>query len=271
MIVAELIALVIYPGGLLAIGLGIGYRLLVTRQLPANGSLLLSTEWIGWLALATLALIASGLTGLPWPWHPAPRPFGWLGAWALLEIAAWLPLWPALSSGTPRLVRAAVREAQIGVLGRAILWSTAALSFASAGSINGWTLSGHLLVWIAGLFSLPAAINWGPFGPEPSLGPRGITEGLPARPAAALTFARETLAAALVAVVWIAGLPRELLPPWASLSVIAGGSAVTILGLGWLQGRLPRLSVPAAIRATVMWAGGVAVLAAIALGWGQSA
>ncbi|WP_299756823.1 hypothetical protein [uncultured Chloroflexus sp.] len=271
MLIAGLIALIIYPGGTLAIGLGIGYRLLTTRQLPANGSLLLTTDWIGWLALATLGLVAGGLASLPWPWHPAPLPFGWLGAWVCLEAAAWLPFWPALSSGAPHLVRAAVREAQIGVLGRAIVWSVAVISLSSSGGLSGWTLSGHLLIWLAGLFSLPAAINWGPFGPEPSLGPQGITEGLPARPAATLTFARDTVAAALLTVVWMAGLPRELLPPWAELLIIIGGSAITALALQWLQGRLPRLSVPAALRTTLIWAGSLAVLAVAMLGLGQSA
>lgn len=270
MLMSGLIALVIYPGAALTIGLGIGYRMLTTRQLPATDSFLLTKEWIGWLALATLALIAGGLASLPWPWHPAPLPFGWIGAWGLLEAAAWLPLWPALSSGSPRLVRAAVREAQIGVVGRAILWSAAAIGLSSASEFNLWSLGGHVLAWLAGLFSLPAAINWGPFGPEPSLGPQGVTEGMPARPAAALTFARETLAAALIAVVWMAGIPSELLPSWAALVIIAGGSAITVSSLHWLRGRFPRLSVPAAMRATLVWAGSVAILAVVALGWGQS-
>ncbi|WP_298820564.1 hypothetical protein [Chloroflexus sp.] len=261
MLLAGLLALVIYPGGLLALGLGLGYRLLATRQLPEHGSLILTREWIGWIALATLALIAGGLTGLPWPWHPSPFAFGWAGAWVLLELAAWLLFWPMLTAGTPHLVRAAVREAQIGMLGRAMLWGVAAIGFSGADALNVWSLGGHLLLLLAGLVILPAAINWGPFGPEPSLSPRGILEGLPARSATTLTFARDTLAAALISVVWLAGLPTTLLPPFIALLIIFGGSAITITSLSWLHGRLPRLSVPAAIRAIIVWGGIPAVLA----------
>ncbi|MEF3273939.1 MAG: hypothetical protein K6356_05985 [Chloroflexus sp.] len=269
MLAAGLIALIIYPGGLFTLGLGLGYRLIASRQLPEHSNLLPIREWIGWIALVTLALTAGGLAALPWPWHPAPLAFGWMGAWALLELAAWLLFWPALTSGTARLVRAAVREAQIGMLGRAMLWGVAATGFSSTDALNGWSLGGHLLLLLAGLICLPAAINWGPFGPEPSLGPRGISEGLPARPAAALLFARETLTAALVTVVWMASLPITVLPPFATLLMIVGGSVATIVSLNWLHGRLPRLSVPAAIRAIIVWGGMPIVLALVMLSQAQ--
>ncbi|GIV90976.1 MAG: hypothetical protein KatS3mg055_3494 [Chloroflexus sp.] len=263
--IAELLALLIYPGGLWAFGLGIGYRVLTTWQLPTNGQLRFATDRPGWMALTTLICVAGGLTGLPWPWHPSPHAFGWLGAWALLEVAAWLPLWPTLTAGTPRIVRAAMREAQISLLGRALLWGVAAIGFSNDNTLTGAALAGHGLMLVSGLLSLPAAINWGPFGPEPSLGPHGIVEGQSAKMAAAITFARDLVAAALITVVWQAGLPLASLPAWVAAIAIIAGSVVTILSLRWLQGRVPRFSVPVALRFTLGWAGSITLLAVIVL------
>ncbi len=269
MIMAGLVALLIYPGGLLAIGLSMSYRLLSDRPLPIQGVLRFPPDLIGGLVWASVVLVAGGLVCLPWPWHPWPVPFGWLSAWVLLESAAWLPFLPALLAGTPHLVRAAVREAQISMLGRAILWGAVATGLTLADEISGWSSIGHGLVLLSTLLSLPAAINWGPFGPEPSLEPQGITAGLATRSAWELTFARDTVAAALIATSWLGSLPIALFPPWLGLLAIGGGSAGTALVLRWLRGRLPRLSVPSALRTTLISAGSLALLALIVSALGQ--
>jgi hypothetical protein len=269
MIVAGLVAFLVYPGGLLAIGLCMSYRLLSNRLLPFQDILRFSPGLIGSLVWASLVLVAGGLACLPWPWHPWPIPFGWLGAWVLLEFAAWLPFLPALLAGAPHLVRAAVREAQISMLGRTILWGAVATGLAIADAVSGWSGIGHGLILLSTLLSLPAAINWGPFGPEPSLGPQGITTGLATRLAWELTFARDTVAAALIAAGWLGSLPLALLPPWLGLLAIVGGSAGTALVLRWLQGRVPRLSVPSALRTTLLGAGSLAILALIVSVLGQ--
>ncbi|WP_322820581.1 hypothetical protein [Chloroflexus sp.] len=268
-VVAGLVALLLYPGILFAIGLSIGYRILSGRPLPFPGKMIVSPDLTGGLGVTSLALIGGGLAGLTWPGHPWSLPFGWISSWALFELAAWLPLLPALMAGAPRTVRAALREAQIGMLARAILWGSIATGLAAADNLNGWSLSGHGCILLSALLSLPAAINWGPFGPEPSLGPQGITEGLSTRSATTLTFTRDTLAAALIAAIWLASLPIAVLPVWLGLLVIGIGSIITTLGLRWLNGRFPRFSVPAALRVTLIGAGSLAGLALVAISVGQ--
>ncbi len=267
----ELIALFIYPGIGLAFCLGLGYRLLLSRQLSWSGSAWqMPADRVSWLAAASVILIGVGLIGLPWPWHPWPQRYGWLITWALIEVTVWLTLLPALQAGAPRLVRAATREAQIGMAGRAVLWAVVAPGLTSSDAVTAWSLAGHLLVLLAGLVTLPAALNWGPFGPEPSLGPQGVIGGLATRPATALIFAGDARSAALISAVWLAGTPREFVPAWATLLIVSAGGIATALALSWLTGRVPRLSVPAALRSILIWSGSLAILAFIAFGAGPS-
>lgn len=116
------------------------------------------------LALGALAL-------LPWPASPlapTPAPDIWR-LWACVEAAALAALLPGLVSSLPAANRAAVREAQIGVSGRAALW----VALLAGYGWHGTTLLdvAPLLVGAAAaLLALPAAAGWQPFGGESGLG-----------------------------------------------------------------------------------------------------
>jgi hypothetical protein len=217
----------------------------------------------GLASIASMGCACLGLVVLPWPLHPAPSLVVlWFWAWAAFEGAFLLPLLPALLAGWPPLVRAASREAQIGIAGRMVLWLALAVGLllpTGAGSLS--------LALIAAFFVLPAALTWGPFAAETSISPGGTTDGLNSAATALDTLARMVRCAALLAASLLALLPIALLPatPLFSMAGVVGVLLAFELVCRLLQrsaGRVVRHTLPAALD-ICWWRGLPAALAAL--------
>ncbi|NJK80642.1 MAG: hypothetical protein HC914_12370 [Chloroflexaceae bacterium] len=261
------IALVLYPGLLLVLALGALYATLLhgqgwVQQLAPLRPRLLQPAW--WRAeyllyAASVVLAALGLALLPLPWHPAaPDVVAWVWAWAAFEAAFLVPLLPALASTYAPLARAAIRAAQIGVLGRALLWLALLAGLLlytnwQPVTANAFSpLAVHMLALIAALFAFPAAIGAGAFAAETSITPGGVAHGLD-RYATALAQGSATLRhAALLAATLTAVLPLGVLPAavGVALLLLSFGGAVWVLR--WWQVRAIRLTLPAALQ-TCWW------------------
>lgn len=242
------IALLLYPGLLTAGVLGLLFQVLVRGRDPGlaqAGAALGSRE--GLAALLAMLLVGLGLAALPWPLSPAPAG-SWLWAWAGFELAFLIPLLSALLAGAPQVVRAAIREAQLGSFARALLWGALAVGLALHDNWSLAALPAHLLALIAGLALFPAAVGWGPFASERGITPEGPAAGLTPSARALLALSTDVRSGALLAAVALALLPTGLGPEWLGLAVVAGGFLVAALLLRRLDGRLVRLTLPAAIR-----------------------
>jgi hypothetical protein len=207
----------------------------------------------GLAATVGLLLTAAALALLPWPLHPAGEqaPVGEpLLLWAAVEGAFLTPLLPGLLAISPLATRAAVREAQIAVAGRVVVWlAIGAALFGGAGWAPG-ELPGRLFAALAGLLALPAALSVGPFAAELSLNAAGAEEGLDEDVARLLRFARAARGAALLAALIVASLPpaSAAIPPPAALALALALFAAVALALGrYAEGR-PRHTLPAALR-----------------------
>ncbi len=253
MVTQTVIALLLYPGLLLVLGLSLLYTV-VTVGRPA-----LQLQWSvvgaawrsveGIMDATSIVLAGCGLALLPWPLHPvAPEAGVWLWAWALFEGAFLLPLLPGLLSNAPAVVRAASREAQIGVAGRALLWLvlTIGLFFPFTGRLL--TLPAYLLIIAAATFTFPAAVGWGPFADEITITPGGIQHGLERNTAVLAATARTTRMVALLAASLVALLPQSLLQPWLSLVVLVALFILVSLLFRRLTGLIPRQPLPDALR-----------------------
>lgn len=263
-LVPTLIAALIYPGLLTAVAAGALYGLLVegAPRLPRLGA---ARTREGAAALASALFAGLGLAALPWPLNPAGAATAWLWAWAGFELAFLLPLLPALAAGAPAVVRAAVREAQLGAVARAALWAALAAALAAHGDWRPATAPAHLLALAAALLALPAAIGWGPFAGEELVSPGGTQAGLPDDARALDAWARDVRAGALAAATLVAALPVAVGPPWLGVAMVAAGLVAGLLGLRRGAGRLPRLTLPAALRLCALWALPAAALASAAL------
>ena len=252
------LAFLLYPGLALTLGLALLFGWLSERRfalaLPRGVSL---RGLDGAAALVSVGLAAVALALLPWPLHPAAG-WPWIGRplaiWAALEGAFLLPALPGLLSPVALGARAAVREAQMSLAGRCVVWL--ALGTALWGGA-GWAIAdlpGRLLLALAGLAALPAAIGAGPFGAESSLSAAGAEAGLDEASAGLVRFARTARGAALLAALLVVSAPPTagtapfVLAPWGALLVI--GALFVVVGLLFRQmaGALPRLTLPAALR-----------------------
>ncbi|MFQ3661995.1 MAG: hypothetical protein SNJ69_06330 [Chloroflexaceae bacterium] len=261
---ALLTAAVIYPGLLTAIGLGALFGLLARGRArwPTGGGFA-SRE--GLAALGSVPGAGLALAMLPWPLHPAGDAAAWPWVWAGFELAFLLPLTPALATGLPAVARAAIREAQMGVLARAVIWLALGPALAAHADWRLATAPGHVLALAAALLALPAATGWGPFGVEESITPGGTTAGLPDAARALDAWARDVRAGALLAAIVVAALPVAVSLPGLGLLMAGAGFASISLILRRLEGRVPRLSLPDALRLGLVWAVPLAALAAVAL------
>lgn len=205
----------------------------------------------GLAAAGSLLLAAAALALLPWPLHPASeRP--WLGhpllLWATVEGAFLIPLLPGLLAPSPLASRGAMREAQIGVAGRMVIW----LAIGAALWLDaGWELSalpGRLLAATAGLLALPAAAGSGPFAAERSLNLAGAEEGLDEQTTRLLRFVRVARGAVLLATLVITSLPLAAIAAPAALLLIVALFLVFALALSRTGAGLPRITLPAALR-----------------------
>jgi hypothetical protein len=163
------------------------------------------------------------------------------------------------------LVRAAMREAQLGALARALLWAALAPALVAHGDWRAATAPAHLLALGVALAALPAALGWGPFGPLESVAPGGTRAGLDEAQARLDGWARDVRSGALIAAALTAALPVAPGPAWLGAVVLASGFAAFLLALRRLDGRLPRLTLPAALRGLTLWLLPLAALATLAL------
>ncbi len=263
-----LFALLVYPGLLLTLILAVIFRTVAERQFRrrAAGHLVVSGQLL--LGVVSIMLMAFGLALLPWPLHPAAD-WPWLGRlallWVVIESAFLLPLLPGLRSAAPLVVRAASREAQLGVAGRAIIWLAMGLALANGGAWSLLDLPGRAGLLLAGLLALPAAVGVGPFGAERNLNLTGMAQGLDDATAALLRFAHSTRAAGLLAALIVASLRTVPTQPLFALLIMLALFVVMLLLL-WQTAALPRLTLPTALRWCWWRALPLAVIAFVYLG-----
>ncbi|PDW02519.1 hypothetical protein [Candidatus Viridilinea mediisalina] len=243
-----LFAALVYPGLFTALMIGALYRFLLRRHvglLPPTGTLrsregLASTLGVGFAGVA-LAL-------LPWPFHPTEASLAWLWAWAAFELAFLLPLLPAMLAGTPVVARAALREAQLGTLARALLWAALVPALVLHNQWAGSALVAHLLSLVAALAAFPLAIGWGPFSHEESVTPAGSAAGLSDATQQLDAWGRDVRAGTLLMALLVATLPLGALPPLVGLALLLVGLILTALLLREFAGRSPRMNLPSALR-----------------------
>jgi hypothetical protein len=248
------LSILIYPGLVLALALGLLLGWLGERRLPLarppSPRALLTLD--GAAASASMLLAGLALALLPWPYHLAAS---WpligqpVALWCALEGSFWLAQLAGALAPAPLAARGAARELQMSAAGRCVVWL--AIGCALWGGA-GWSLialPGRLLVGLAGALALPAAIGAGPFGAELSLSAAGAEEGLDEGPAALVRLARQARGAALLAALAVASAPRPpAAQPWASLLLIIALFAVAALLLRQMSAAMPRLTLPAALR-----------------------
>jgi hypothetical protein len=262
-------AVLLYPGLLVLLVLAVLYAALTDptgwrAQFGAlagalRGADATSREQV--LPLLSGLLAAVGLALLPWPWHPAglsAAGVAWLWSWLAFELAFLLPLLPAIVAGSPPVVHAGMRAAQIGVLGRALLWVAlgAALLLHDAWAplaLNGHSpLLLHLLALVAAGLAFPAAVGWGPYTAVSGWLPDGPDYGLEPITVQRAQAAHTVRTAALLAACLVALLPVAVVPPLIGLILVLVAFNVVCLGLRYLAGLFPRPTLPTALQRT-MW------------------
>jgi hypothetical protein len=279
-LVEVIVALLAYPGLLLAVALGVVYAVTAVGRpwgstIQALGTAL--RQPAGWnvehvVYLASVLLAGVGLALLPWPQHPFdPDPLLWMWSWGALEAAFLLPLLPTLRAANPLIARAAMRSAQIGVLGRALLWLALGSSLLLLNDWAAWGPAGspllvHALALLAAAFAYPCATGWGAYEPEPSLTPAGTEQGLEPPTARLAHAARDVRSGALLAASLLALLPVVLLPSGLGLLMLLLLFWATCTLLRRLTGRSPRLTLQAALRNCLWRALPLGAAAAIYLG-----
>lgn len=240
-----LVALLLYPGLLTILLLSIVIAVAAGVRLPARGSLqALGRSPYGLVGLLSILLVGAAGLFIPWPLHPAAtHPFVgqlWL-AWVALEAAALLPLLPGMASGMPLAMRAASREAQLGIAGRIVLWVAVGIGGYAGATFD--DLPGSLLALLAGLLALPAATGLGPFSQERSLAPDGQSIGLDEAGVALLPLARLVRAAGFLGLLIGSAAPLSVVGVPASLALLFCISVGFGLALRWAS-TMPRLTLP---------------------------
>jgi hypothetical protein len=264
-----LLALLLFPGAVFAILLGMVYGTIVERHQPATciTSLLNVKAWQsgeGMLSMLSILAIAPTLVFLPMPFHPAASsitPAVWLLAWGSVELAYLLAVLPGLLAGEPHVVRAAIREVQIGVAGRALLWLAVSTGLLLS---NDWSLVGaqghspllvHVLALAAAAFAFPIAAGWGPFGGETGITHGGLQQGLDRPTSQLMMTARMVRTAVLLALVLVAVFPFSLviqIGEAVGLALLLGVFVLAAFAMRHFRGTFPRLSLPLILR-TCWW------------------
>lgn len=241
-----------YPGLVATLALTVLFAVLANErvQVPnaAHVQAVRSTEGI--VGLASIAFAIWGITLLPWPLHPAPL-LPWIdhpiAIWAVLEASFLAPALLGLLSNSPFATRANLREVQMGVAGRCIVWIAigGALWLPVDWSIA--SLPGRGLLLLAGLLAMPAAIGYGPFGAERNLSTAGSEEGLDEATSGVLRSARAVRGSVLLLALIVASLAWSPVPPWIILMLTLAIFIVATLLIRQVSLVLPRLTLPGAL------------------------
>ena len=245
------LSILLYPGVALALILGGIFRSLSEGRLPRGRLRIPPLSGDGLAGLVSILLAALALLLLPWPLHPRAG-WPWIGnpllLWVALEGAFLVPLLPGTLAPAPLAARAAIREAQIGIAGRFVVWLAIGVALWSGAGWATIALPGRGMAALAALLGLPAAIGAGPFGAERSLSEAAAEEGLDEATADLLRFARAVRGAVLLAALLVASLPLMLVRPPFALALIAALFLVIALALRRLALALPRRTLPDALR-----------------------
>ena len=269
----DLFAALIYPGALTALLLGLVVgRLLGVSTGGGRAFRGLLGAWSGGASLAyaaavILALLA--LINLPWPnlpWQTRRTADPWL-LWALVETSVIAAALSGLASSTPTASRVAVREAQLGVAGRLVMWIGAGtvLSARNAQALPaGDPLLAALVVAALGaLLALPAAAGWPPFSYEP-FGNTSVYAALGDEDAALAQLANRLLSVFWLALLATVFVPLPRFPWWVDLPMRLG----IVAGLASIARGLRGRFVNRPLGASLRWCWGIALpclLVAVAL------
>lgn len=233
-----LFQILVYPGLLWVITLAL--ILIAALGRSARGSQAIRNTWralrgqgsLPHALSVVLSLIAIGL--LPWPASPfAPIPqLDLWRIWAFTEASFLVALAPGLLSSLPAASRAAVREAQIGVSGRAVLWIALLVGFGWQGATL--TELGPLLLGaFAALLALPAAARWQPFGGESGLGLGDADAHLRPEDVGIARWAHNLRSVLLITLIASVFVTAPTLPWWQQLSLkLWLALAVALVGRG---------------------------------------
>ena len=242
--------LLIFPGLLTLLVLTVALHTLLGGRLRFSVPRLPSLNGDSVAASASIVLAAGGLALLPWPQTPLPNGlFGApLTAWLALEGAFLVALLPGLLAHDALINRATIREAQLSLAGRMILWLVFGTLLWALSSWTALNLPGRLLLALGGILALPVAAGWEPFSADTTLSPHAAEHGLDSATLALVQFARQARASALFAALGLAFIPRGQIQPLIALVLWLAIALVSALVLRRINGRIPRLTVPAALR-----------------------
>lgn len=263
MILQTLVAIIVYPGIVLVLALGLLHAELSQNGLRAGllfRSITNASAWKsgeGLMSGLSIILAGVGLACLPWPLFSAASayPGHMLLAWGGLEGAFLVALLPGLLAGSPPVVRAAIREAQIGIAGRALLWIAVGVGLALH---TEWSLYGqgrlspllaHLLALLAAGFAFPAAIGWGPFAAEQSITPGGVHQGLDTSTVRLAQAAHICRVGALLAASLLAVLPVGAINPWLGMVLLIAAYIGCTMLFKRMEGTQPRYTLAEALQA----------------------
>lgn len=207
----------------------------------------------GIAAITSIVLVILAYAVLPWSFNPASRRI-WVGhpalMWVLVEGAFLAPVFAGLLAPVPLAARATIREAQVNLAGRLVLWLVAGSLLWSGAGWTGLEVLGRAVLLLAGVVAAAAAAGLGPFEPDVSLSPAGAEEGLDATERWLARVARHMRAGLALALFVTSVVPgREVVQPAVASIIAVALFSVLIAGLRQARRVLPRLT----LHATMQW------------------
>jgi hypothetical protein len=201
----------------------------------------------------SIVLTVLTYAALPWPLHPAGGS-SWVGhpalVWALVEGAFLAAAFAGLLAPSPLAARAALREAQVNMAGRLVLWVVAGSLLWGGVGWSALEVLGRALLFLVGVVAVAAAAGLGPFAPDASLAPSGAEEGLDAGERWLAQMARQMRAGLALALFVVGILPgSDVVQPWIAAMIALALFAVLLVGLRQARRTLPL----APLHTTVRW------------------
>jgi len=201
----------------------------------------------------SVALTVLAYAALPWPLHPADASL-WVGhpalVWALVEGAFLASAFASLLALSPLAARAALREAQVNMAGRLVLWVVVGSLLWGDVGWNALEVLGRAFLFLVGVVAVAAAAGLGPFAPDASLAPSGAEEGLDADERWLAQMARQMRAGLVLALFVVGILPgSDVVQPWIAAMIALALFAVLLAGLRQARRTLPL----APLHTTVRW------------------